>query len=233
MATPDLTAGQVMDAAAALYNDTAKSVVTYAIQIPYLNIALRNLQEEFELNEIPVTETVTSSPMTVPAGVTEITFTNNAGLILPSDLIEPQMLWERQSGVDPYVPMTKLNVLPRYMEGVEINQFIYFTWQSQAIRFLAASQDNDIKMDYIRNLFTTVTLETDSLAVINAESYLSFRTAALLAEFVGENKTRADSLNIQAINSLDVALGIGTKGRQDILVRHRPFRSSYKRRSYM
>lgn len=233
MATPDLTAGQVMDQAAALLNDVAKSQYTYAIQIPYLNMALGELQELFELNEVPVTATVTSNPMVVPAGTTEITFTAVAGLVLPSDLIEPSVLWERQHGVDPYVPMGKVDFLPRYMEGVQLNQFIWFTWQSQAIRFLAANQDNDIKMDYIKNLFATVTASGDQLNVINAKSFLQYRTAGLCARFVGENPTRATELDNDAGLALDRVVGIGSKGRQAIITRHRPFRASYKRRSYM
>src|SRR3990167_864804 len=230
MATPDLTAAQVMDAVAALMNDVAKSLYTYAIQIPYLNMALKELQEYYELNEVPVVDTITSTPMTVLAGTTEINFTNNSGLILPSDLIEPKVLWERQSGVDPYIPMTKVDFLPRWQEGVELNQFILFTWQSQSIRFLASDQDNQIKMDYIRNLFTLITASGDSIGVINAASFLQFRTAGLCAEFCAENPSRAKELNMDAAIALDRSLGISAKGKQSIMTRRRPFRSSYKRR---
>jgi hypothetical protein len=34
--TADLTAGTVMDAAAALMNDAAKSIYPYATQVPYM-----------------------------------------------------------------------------------------------------------------------------------------------------------------------------------------------------
>jgi hypothetical protein len=62
-----LTSGTVMNQAAALLNDPSRTVYTYPVQIPYLNQALQELQELFELNNIPVTDTVTSTPIEVPA----------------------------------------------------------------------------------------------------------------------------------------------------------------------
>ncbi len=235
MAYPTITSAEVMSKAAALMNDAAKSIYPYTIQLPYLNMALQSLQEEFELNNIPVTDTVTSSPMVVPANAKAISFTSVGGLVLPSDLVEPKILWERTTGIDPYIPMTKLNNLPRYMEGVQIGQLVYFTWQSQEIRFLPANQSNDVKMDYVRNLFSQFADVTgaDSISVINSASYLEYETAALLAQFCAENPTRAQALHGEAINSLDRALGIGIKGRQSMNIRHRPFRSGFKRRSFM
>ncbi len=230
MAYPSVTAALIMDASAGLLNDTAKSVYTYIAQIPYLNIALQELQEIFELNDVPITGTVTSSPMIVLAGIDHISYTTQAGLILPSDLIEPQILWERTKNINPYIPMSKVSYLPRYMEGTLIPQLLFYTWEAQEIRFLPANQDNDVKMDYTRNLFTTITISTDTINVINATTFLEFRTGGLCAEFIGENKTRADKLNAFASMSLDRSVGIGTKGRQSIITRHRPFRSAYKRR---
>lgn len=225
-----------MDQSASLLNDTAKSIYTYVNQIPYLNMALQELQEFFELNDVPVVDTV-STVIQVDAGFSSIGFAPAVPIVdtpyLPNDLIEPQILWERTRDTDPYVPMTRLDFLPRYMEGVEISQFIWYVWQSQEIRLLPTNQDNDIKMDYIRNLFTPVTDEDDEINVLNSASFLEYRTAGLCAEFIGENKTRADDLNAFASLAMDRVVGIGTKGRQSIITRHRPFRSAYKRRSYM
>lgn len=226
-----------MNQSAALMNDAARSIYTYAIQIPYLNMALQELQEIFELNNVPVTDTVTSTPITVPAGITSVGFSPDMPVVgtpyLPDDLIEPKVVWERQIGVDPYVPMARLDFLPRYMEGVEITQFIHYVWQSQEIRVLAANQINQLKIDYIRNLFAAFTDEDDEISIVNTQSFLEYRNAGLLAQFCAENPTRAQSLNQDAIMALDRSVGIGTKGRQAINIRHRPFRSSYKRRTYM
>lgn len=234
---PTLLATTVMDNAAALLNDAGKSQFTYTVQIPYLNMALNELKELFELNNVPVTDTV-SAAIQVLAGRTSIGFAPAVPLsidYLPSDLIEPKQLWERLHNVDPYVTMTRVDVLPRYIEGTQQNQFNWFTWQSQEIRVLVANQDNDIKMDYIRDLFsevTSVNYTTYDVAVINAQSFLQYRSAALMAYMIAENPTRAGELDQFAGLSMDRALGIGSKGRQAIIIRHRPFRSGYKNRSY-
>jgi len=233
MATPDLTSGQVMDSAAALMNDAAKSIYSYTIQLPYLNIALQELQETFELYEMPVTDTVTDAVMTLPANNDRIGF----GIVapfLPIDMIEPQYLWERITGIDPYTPMARLKYLPRYMEGVENTQLIWYVWESQQLRFMPASASIDIKMDYIRNLFVpfTQTNGTDQVNIINAASFLEYKTASLLSNFVGENPTRAKELAGESELAMDRSLGISIKGRQSTTTRRRPFRSSYKRRQY-
>lgn len=230
--TADLTAAQVMDASASMLNDTAKSSYTYTAQIPYLNMALRELQEYFELNNVPVTDQK-SAVIEVDSGVTSVGFSPTPSIVgtpyLPDDLIELRVVWQRNRGIDPWLIMTKFDFLDEALAGTETSQFYGYVWQAQEIRFLPSNADNDIKLDYIRKLFTTVTASTDTLNVVNAQSFLSFRNAALCAEFIGENKTRADALNADATLALDRTLGISTKGRQAIMIRHRPFRNSYKR----
>lgn len=221
-----------MDRAAALMNDPSKTIYTYVKVLPYLNSALQELQELFELNEVPVTGE-TSAVMTVPAGLTEITFTAVGGLVLPSDLVEPVKLWERLHNNDPYIPMTKVNILPLTQAGILTNQFNFYVWETQKIKFFACNQINDIKMNYIKFLFTQFADATgaDAISIINSRSFLEFRTAGLVAEFLAENKSRADSLNADAALALDRVAGISAKGRQNIFTRRRPFRSSFKHRS--
>jgi hypothetical protein len=69
-----LLATTVMDSAAALLNDQAKQQYTYLVQIPYLNMALSELKEYFELNNVPVTDTFTSTPITVASGAESVGF---------------------------------------------------------------------------------------------------------------------------------------------------------------
>lgn len=217
-----------MDASAALLNDVAKSTYTYAVQIPFLNISLRELQELYEQNQIPATD-VLSAILTVPSGTSEISFTSSPAL--PSNLIEPQLLWEAPTGTTPFTPMTRINWIPQTQIGVEISQFVVYVWGDQKIKLLPANADIDIKIQYTKNLFSTITADTDQIGVINAMSFLQFRTAALVAEHIEENKARADDLNANASLSLDRAIGIGTKGRQAIQIRRRPFRAGYKSRA--
>ena len=230
--TAQLSAGQVMDKVAALMNDNAKQQFRYDVQLPYLNMALQDLRKKMELSNSPVTNNTTSDPILVPAGITRIGFNTAFPSRLPPDLVEIQTLWQRQAGINPFVEMgPKLDFLPKYLEGVESNFWNIWAWEKNEIRLPAANQANELKIDYVGSLFMNVTSADDQLSVINADSYLEFRTAALCAEFIGENPTRAISLNGQAEISWDLMSSIETKGKQEIYTRRRPFRASWKNRT--
>lgn len=219
-----------MDKAASLMNDTARTTYTYAALIPYLQIALQELEEYFQLHNVPVMEN-TSAVINMPAGSIEIIYNGGTGVpTLPSDMIEPATLWESPEGTNAWTPMTKRQFLPVPLEGVETNQFIFYAWQSQKIKVLEANADNDIKIDYIKQLFgTEVENESSIINVINARTFLEFRTAGLCAEFIERNQVSADSLNGYAVLALDRATGISVKGTQNIMTRRRAFRAGYKR----
>jgi len=230
MSNADLLAGTVMDAAAALMNDVNRRVYTYAVQVPYLNIALHELQELFALNSIPVTEKL-NIPITVPAGLNIIDFgTSNPKL--PNDLVEPVEIWESTSGLNQWTKMSRVITMPPTNGNPPIlgNRLEIWNWENQRLYLSPANNIIDIKMEYIRSLFTNATDENSVLNILNSETFLEYRTAGLLARFVGENPTRATELDGLASLGLDRVSGISNKGKQSIVVRRRPFRQSYKRR---
>src|SRR5437762_1794434 len=88
----------------ALLNDQDDAVYHDAILLPYLNMALQELQEIFELNSIPATE-LTSDVITVVAGKTEIGFTTTPKL--PTDLVEIQQIYESMTGQNNWTPVVR------------------------------------------------------------------------------------------------------------------------------
>lgn len=236
MGSTSLTAARVMDRSASLMNDTLKTTYTYDAQMPYLNMALSELQEHFQLNNIPVTDQ-TSAPITVLAGITEITAFDGVGAgnppHYPQDLIEIQGLYERLAGTtNPFIPLTKKEYLPHAIDDIRTEALQYWMWQDQKIKFIGATTDREVKLDYIKTIFPTVTNQAAELGVINAETFLFYRTAGLCTQFIGENASRAADLNDFAAMALDRVTGIGTKAKQSIATRRRPFMASYKRRSF-
>jgi hypothetical protein len=224
------TAGEIMSRSASLLNDTARSLYTYSAQVPYLNIAMDELQELFEEHNIPSTNKE-SAVVEVPASssVTEIGFSNG----LPADLIEIQQLWERYTGSNDYdwIPVKRKDYLPK--NQTIINQLIYWTWQDEKIKLPPCDGDNDIKFDYIKSLFTTVQDENTVISVINCKTFLSYRNAALCAQYIGENESRAEGLNTSAALAIGRALNINVKGMQTQIGRRRPFMSSYRRSGFL
>ena len=230
MATVNLTGTQVANFAAARLNDVSQQLYTDAVQLPFLNIALAELQEIYEANNIPVTDT-TSTVINVPSastGIVTIGFTGTAGRILPSDLIEPKVVWESAEGLNQWTMMNRVDYLDQTDLQGQINQLVNYQWASNAIKVIAANADNDIKLDYIRNLFTELTDITTDLLVQNSLSFLGNRVASLVASDIEENQDRAQRLYIDALAGLDRGLSIPTKGRQRITTRRRPFRAGYK-----
>jgi len=233
MSSADLVASTVLDQVAVLLNDPIKGTYTYTVTIPYLQMSLQELREHFEQNDIPVTRKTGSPIVTMQIGQTTIVF-NGVGIpTLPSDLVEPSQLWECPTGTNQWIPMTKRDYLPHYLEDIQSEQFIYYVWIDQQIRFLAAVQNNDIKIDYIKQLFTTVVDQNTQINIINATTFLEYRTASLCAEFIERNLSSAQGLNSYALLGLDRVTGIGVKGRQNIMTRRRPFRAGYKKRGWM
>lgn len=239
---PPITTGvvvsDVLDLVAPLMNDNAKSKYTYTAMLPYFNIALQDLQLKLELNEVGVTE-LTDAATTVTTGVTKIVASSTTLPTYPTDLVSIQQLWERLAGSsDPYTPMFKRDYLPHYLDNLLVDHLVYWTWKNQEIQFIGATTPREVKMDYIKQYFAnTVASTTSAVDVINARTFLLYRTAALCAQYVGENPTRATELNNDAwgpdheSGAMGDLLRIGVKDNQDVQVRRKPFLGGYKMRS--
>lgn len=226
-----------MDKAASLMNDTAKTQYTYVAQLPYLNMAFDELQESFELNNIPVTNQTTSPIIVVPIGTLMIGPVDGIGATgppnYPVDLVEIQGVYERLTGSnDPFVPVHQREFLPHALDNLPAEALQYWIFQDQRIKFVGALTSRDVVIDYIKAIFPNDITVSTVIGVINARSFLYYRTAALCSQFIGENKTRADDLNTMAMLALDRVTGIGVKGKQSIMTRRKPFMGAYKRRSF-
>jgi len=231
------TSTDIIKMVSSLQNDTAQTRYNNASCMPYFNMALRDLQEEFELNNIPVTNEA-SAVLSVAAasvpGIIVIAYSATTP-VLPSNLVEIQQLWESDSGQDNWSPVGKKTFLPHNLEGTLVSKFRLWAWIDDEIHLLASLQANDLKLDYIKKLFATITVDTAGSDLgtkfDRAFSYLGYRTAALCSMFIGENETRAAALQSEAEKSLTTTMGISIKGSQSIPNRRRPFRSGYKSRN--
>lgn len=231
--TTYLTAGQVMDRSAAVLNDAAKTDFTYVAQLPYLNMAIDELQEQLEAHNMSPANKSVESYITIPVGTNKITPVDHPDVPhYPFDMIEIRSLKERLSGTtDPFVLMNrKDDILIR----PAVNALIDWTWEEQIIKFLpaGANTERQIELAYVRQPLQLAQNESSFIGVINSRSYLAFKTASFCARFIGENPTRADELDELADGAMDRLLGIGAKGRQSVVTRRRPFRSSYKMRGW-
>ncbi len=218
------TAGDIMDTAAALLNDSSLLTFTYTVQLPYLKKAFRELRQILESGNVPITSYV-AELLDITAGTTEISYVTTPAL--PANLVSIRQVWERPAGVDPWVPMQRRETLPYSLDGAPTANFLMWSWQENKIKLLETTQDNDLKLDYIDQLDQIVD-ENSTIDIINGETFLENRTAALVAQYCSEDKERADSLNAEADGAIDTLMIIESKAKQAIFTRRRPFRQSWK-----
>lgn len=219
------TPADCISMAASLLNDNARAVYTDQAALPYFNMALERLLQELEQNNVGITN-VTSAVVNIPAGIT-------IAPQLPADLIELQQVWESPEGTDNWSPMVRKDYIPHYMEGVSTNKFIIYVWNQQQLQVPPSTSNNDLKLDYVGSIVNMPILidqVNTNIAIINSKAYLGYMTAALCSQFVSENPTRYEALMGLSSDALGTMLGINNKGRQAIVTRHRPFRSSLKAR---
>lgn len=207
---PILLASEVMDLSAAALNDIDKTTYDYDTQLPYLKLALQELQEVFELNSLPITEQSSGTiPITTRTSVIE--FNAVGPLRLPDNLIEIQRIWEWVG--------TFWNPVAR---GA-------WVWKNNQLNFFSPYQSAEIKIDYIGSLFPKYLRADTILPVQNAIGYLAYKTAELISDMVEHNDARASTNHARAEASLDRINGITVKAKQSIVARRRPFRAGYKR----
>jgi hypothetical protein len=214
-----VTAGDVMDRAAALLSDASKITMTYVYQLPFLKLAWDELQEELIANDIVDIEESVSSAITVNAGTKELT----SGV--PTDFVVPIKLWERAVGetdVD-LIPMTKREPDPTEAQVAELEVW-YFA--EGLIKFRGATSNRVIVIRYQKEL-AAISNENTILPIQNVKSFLAYRTAGIIAE-TRQNKDRAAKLHDRAEYFLRKTLGTKVKDEQSEPVR--PHRYGYGRR---
>lgn len=226
------TPNAIIKTVALLMNDADQSNYNNVNCLPYLNLALDELQELYEQNDIPVTH-ATSAAIVIPAGIFSIGFDTNPAL--PSNLIEIVQLWESGQQLDEWIPMDKRDFLPHYLQNqILINQFLIWAWKGGRIEVIPANSPNNLKIDFTCSIFNTPILIKDinvNLPFTNIKTYLEYKTAALCAMFMAENQSRALALDSLGITALSRALAIPIKGQQSIVTRRKPFRYSLKSRN--
>ena len=233
VSTTSLRADEVMNRAATLMNDPDRTDYTYTAMLSYLNMAIDDLVEQLEeANASPSNEA--SAVITLAAGLDRLTPTESETLPhYPYDLIEIQTIGERTSGTNnDFTPMARVDFPPNTTATAYL---LSWAWIGQEIRFnsTGATSTQDLQLKYVRQPIQLAQNENSMIGTIGVRSFLSFKTAALCSMFIGENETRAEVLEGQATKAIERLLNIGTKGRQSIYTRRRPFRAAYKTRGWI
>lgn len=197
-----LLASDVMTQAAGMLNDTALSLYTQAVQLPYLIKANEELEQHFAIYGVQV-ERKKGAVITVLA--------NALVLALPADFFLPIRLFERGVGENnqSWVPMTERTWEPE--TAVPTTNLVYWAFRGNAINFIGATADREVLMEYERML-AVITSAASPEDYSFSKNWLASRTAELCARYIGQNAIMANT-----IRDNDVAMNFDSLVRMLIL----------------
>lgn len=212
------TAGSVMDTVAALMNDSAKTLFTYTVQLPYLKMAQQELDQQLNLNECPLNE-ISEYESTVTSGV--------LNLSLPTSFFLPLWLKERATTStleSDYSLMTEVADVNK-LSLDQTTTLVYWDFRHNCINFIGATAAREVRMGYWRH--STAFVDDGSFVLqYGAANFLAYKTGALIARFIRKQTDLADNLELQAAQALDLILSVLVKNTQGVRVRRLPFRRS-------
>lgn len=202
--------------AAALLNDYNQTIYTNAAMLPFLKRALRELQRESQLFDLPLTAEVSTVILVAPGLKV---------LPAPADFLTPIDLMERvaNSGAS-WGTMDKIDEEPDVTPGLSIR---YWSFREDEIKLCPAVQAIEIKLRYNKSLIVINSVDA-SISVKDSDDFLMTRTAEHAARYLGENPARADILRLEADTFLNKYTVIQNKTNQHRAVRRIPFGSTLR-----
>ncbi len=222
------TLSSIIPRITARLNDTAQDNFTNDVILPYAQDAADELQLQLELYGALVLEKM--SPIIKVPQFTGAVGTSQDLLslgLLPNDMLEPQKVEERLSGsTDLFYDMTRRmwepNILPT-------DSLRYWDYREENIFFIGATTVRDIKLYYLKRLIVVSDINS-VISVNNSQQFMIPRTAALCAQYIGENQARAQELNNEAKEHLVDTIRIAVKSKQGTRTRRRPYVANRGRR---
>jgi hypothetical protein len=201
----ELTRSLLNDIEGQLYNNT--------VLLPYIKLAYGEAEKELNVNGISTTKEIMSS-LPIPKGMTAITINDINDMVLPLDL------GERTPGATSFIPMTMRSWDTTSEPSGELR---YWVWRENEIKLLGATADREVQVRYIKG-FPVLTNENSPIMINSSLEYLAYRTASLASRYIGGNKARADSLELDSGRLLPKMVAAEVKNQQSMPVRRRPFR---------
>jgi hypothetical protein len=217
MATQD---DVLMAARTHLNDDSAINWPDNRLQVKFQE-AFRDLQLALELNGIQILNEVTAD-LTVPTNTTDMSLVTG----YPTDMISPTWLKEHQVGETDafFISMTPVDFIPNVQQDITLN---WWSWQMDKIVLLGALNPVIVQLRYRRKL-AIPTLNSQDIGIIQGETFLSYRTAAIALGSVKDYKGR-DEMNAQAQARLNDLMAYYTTHETQMLTAKR---QPYHRRNW-
>lgn len=211
-----MLASVVLDRARAALNDRQGQLFNDDVLLPFLNNAWEDLQSEMQVNGLPAVYNATAA-LTITAGATVISTTSTPPL--PTDIIEPQNLYEKGTTETDWIPMTEFPGLLPTRQGQKLG---IWQWKEEEIKLVGATANRDILIEYLKS-FPEVIGPSTQIPLAGTKLFLAYKTAAEAASDIGQNGTRAESLSTRANVEKAKFIAIRVKGQQGVSTRRIPY----------
>lgn len=206
-------AGSVTLRAAQHLNDSSQLVYTSAILLPFVNMALEELEEELQVYNVDPLR-VESITILVAIGDTVLTQ-------MPTDYIEAVALYERlQGSSDAWMPV-------RETDWVDVNlteSETILNWASRGgqIRITPPIGDREVQLKYLKGL-TEATSTGTALDIAGSLRFLGLVTARNAARDLGNSINKANSYEPDIQRAKDRLVRRLENEQQALGVRRRPY----------
>lgn len=212
------TVSNIFSEARALLNDLGASIFTDTALLPLLKKAYQELQDELILNSSADFKEQDDTVFLSNGAVTTI----DPAVILP-DLLYPLQIWEKSSNANPdtdYELMTEFRFGP---DVVQEQKMRYWYWADEKIQIPGCLTNGIVlKVKYLKLLPALVDVNS-SIPIINCQTFLASRLAAIAAFSIGGNPDRAEVHNADANLRLTKIIQTLVKRQQNLPGRRQPF----------
>lgn len=204
--------GTVLDAARTHLGDNQAMDWQDTDILPKLQEAFRELRLKLIRAGIPLTENVTPD-ISVPANTSLL---NGLTGYPDTTIIMPIWLFEKYPGQtdDNYVDMQPRSFIP--VESPGTSRLQYWAWLQQQTQVRPCTQPTVVRMRY-RMSIPVPTKNDDPVGIIEGDSFLSFRTAALCLEQMPGMEALAVTRNQEALVHLDDIVAVNVNLNQQML----------------
>ena len=197
------------------------------VLMPYANAAYRTAQRAMAMAGSPlfrqddallVVVAVPSVDVSVQVVINDATAPPNQ---LPTDLLEPLKIWERQNlSSDSFVEMINLTYAGGLPSREQAERLIEWEWRIDGIYFIGATVDTQIRLRYRRALLDLVD-GTSTALIRNAQETLSYFTASMAGAARGS--PLAQTWEGMANDALDKLIAANVRQQQYSPRRRQPY----------
>lgn len=210
------TAGSVCLQAAYHLNDGSQLVYTTALLLPYLNMAIQELDAECAVYEV--------TPMRRGSITIEVPIASVSLPQYPVDYVETVALYERPNdSTQAFIEVKEFLAIDKQYIAIPQTEIVQWVSRGPLVYINPPSSAREVSLEYIAG-FTTAASSGTAIDIEASKLFLSLTTARNAARDAGNSKKKADDLEPEITRARDRVIRRLQKNTQTAMgTRRRPY----------